>query len=86
MPSKKTTLAKLIDSGWDIKFTNDIRHFDEDRKGRDFYCRVTWKARREKQNSYGDEWIIRESRWQGFKTAKEALNDLLSKVKPLKFK
>lgn len=72
-------MDKLIDKGWDIKISREPRRIN----GID-EIRIVWEARRLKKGRayYDDEaYIEKESKWNGFRTSKEAIADLHSKLK-----
>jgi len=71
-------LIEAIDLGWDVEFTNQIKRLDGD-----FCLRVCYKAVNlnviNDPSSYADKL---ESEWEGFETAKEAVNDFIEKINP----
>lgn len=73
----RPSLAKLIDNGWDVHITNEVRRVSIYGM-RNFVVKVIWKA--VKRISSSKE-MVRACKWEGFDTAKEALADLLKNIK-----
>lgn len=74
--TSRNSLAKLIDKGWNITISNEAKSLSV--MGIRTSCvRVVWQAT--KNDSKKGKTL--ESKWNGFETAKEAITDLLKKVK-----
>ena len=58
-------LIDLIDSGWDVKFWNQVKRMDGD-----FVIRTCWEARF-KEERY-------ECEWKGFKTSRGCINNFIN--------
>jgi len=71
-------LSKLIDDGWDIHLTTEAKRMEGEDGWRDFFARVCWTA---VKDSHSDDVKKQECKWEGFATAKEAIEDLIKKVK-----
>ena len=79
-------LVKIIDEGWNVHITWEGRRMsltgnDYDR---DFYARACWKA--ERYSKRKDKNIRKESRWEGFSTPTQCVNDMYKKLMPRKKK
>jgi hypothetical protein len=57
-------IAELINNGWDVKFSNQIKRIDGE-----FVIRTCWKA------EYAE--VKYESEWAGFKDAKPCVKDFI---------
>jgi hypothetical protein len=60
-------IAELINYGWDVKFSNQVKRIDGE-----FVIRTCWKA------EYDNERY--ESKWAGFKDAKPCVKDFIKIV------
>ena len=67
-------IIALLNDGWDISLHNCAKRMDG-KRGRDWYVRFCWVESKGERNTL-------ESEWKGFSTAKQAINDMLNKVKP----
>lgn len=58
-------LIDLIDSGWDVKFENQVKRIDGD-----FVIRTCWEA------EFADKRY--DCKWEGYKTAKGCVNNFIN--------
>jgi len=70
-------LLGLIDNGWSIKIYNQLKRISPPGGGgRAWVIKVCWEADRNDLVELSDD-----ENWEGFETAKEAIDDLVSKIK-----
>ena len=72
------TIEEIIDSGCTVQFYSQLKRMSitDEPNDRGWHIRICWKL----DWKYGQI----ESKWEGFKTAKEAIEDVISTVNNFK--